>query len=105
MSNINERRLKFHGTLLQIAGNNEVYFQPPESLRLKTPCIIYTRANVYRNNADNKLYFSKTAYDVIVIDEDPDSELMEKIHEVPNSTFIRHYTSDNKNYDVFRIYY
>ena len=42
--------------LEQILGSRNVYFQPPESLKLNYPAIVYKRSNI-RNIAKSKLYF------------------------------------------------
>lgn len=44
-------------------------------------------------------------YQVIAIDANPDSELIEKIASLPTCQFSRHYEQDNLNHDVFTLYY
>lgn len=100
-----KRRLELHEKLVDILGSRNVYFQPPESVKIKTPGILYVRSNIFNVDANNKIYMSKVGYDVTVIDSDPDSEVVEKLALFPGSQFIRHYTSTGHNYDVFRIYY
>ena len=53
-------RLKLHNILVEILGSGNVYFQPPESITLKYPCIIYGRVGIDAVHADNKLYKHKT---------------------------------------------
>ena len=45
------------------------------------------------------------AYEIIVIDKLPNNEVIDKILELPYSSFDRHYVSDNLNHDVITIYY
>ena len=38
-------RLNLQDKLEEVLGSKQVYFQPPESLKLKYPCIVYSRSN------------------------------------------------------------
>lgn len=98
-------RLKLHETLCDILGSRNVYFQIPESIKMKYPAIRYSRTNIKNDHADNNVYKQSNAYQIIVIDEDPDSEIPEKISLLPMCRFDRHYVSDNLNHDVFLIYF
>ena len=49
-----------------------VYFQPPESVKLSYPCIIYKRSAGDTRFADNKKYSYTAGYDVVVVETDPD---------------------------------
>ena len=55
--------------------------------------------------ADNNVYKQSNVYEIIVIDEDPDSELVKKISTLPMCKFNRHYESDRLNHDVFTLHY
>jgi len=41
----------------------------------------------------------------MVIDKDPDSEIPGMVAKLPLCKFVRHYTTDNLNHDVYRLYY
>ena len=86
-------------------GGANVYYQPPETVKLKYPCIIYARSSVKTKFADDNPYNHQTEYQVTVIDRDPDSLIPGKIAELPMCSFGRHYTSDNLNHDVYNLYY
>lgn len=97
-------RLKLHEELCVILGTRNVYFQPPSSMN--HPCIKYSRADVDKDNANNKPYRSTNRYTIIVIDRDPDSEIPDKIlNHFPMCSFDRFYTSDNLNHTVLTLYY
>ena len=91
--------------LEEILGSRNVYFQPPESLKLKYPCIVYERSDIRKDHADNNAYHTYKQYTVTVIDEDPDSELPDKLIELQFCKFNRHFVSDNLNHDVFDLFY
>lgn len=93
-------------TLLEnILGSRNVYFQPPASLKINYPAIIYGIANIDNVFANDQVYSSRRSYSLTVIDEDPDSPIVDKIVNIPTCRFNRHFTSDNLNHDVFTINY
>lgn len=75
----NERRLKLHEELVSILGSRNVYFQPPESIKLKYPCIIYTRQRPDTIRADDKIYRDVIRYQVTFITKDPEDERVKQI--------------------------
>lgn len=98
-------RLDLQTKLETLLGNQNVYYQPPASVRMNYPAIVYYRSNIENRHADDDVYMQAYFYEVIVIDEDPDSEVVENISKLPGCRFDRHYTSDNLNHDVFTLYY
>ena len=98
-------RLDLHEELCKILGSRNVYFQPPVSVSMKYPAIVYERDNIHNSHADDGVYKQSLVYSVTVIDFDPDSEIVEKISKLPKCSFSRHFTSDNLNHDVFTLYY
>lgn len=97
------RRLKLHDTLKEICPN--VYFNPPESVKLTYPCILYKRSVGNTRYADNSPYIFKVNYQITLMDKDPDSEFIKKLALLPACRYDRHYVADRINHDVFDIYY
>ena len=98
-------RLKLQGELEELLGNKNVYFQPPPSLQIKYPCIIYevrTRSTQY---ADNKPYIHHNVYKVTYIDKDPESDVPNKILDMPMTIHETQYKSSEMYYNVIRITY
>jgi hypothetical protein len=100
-----DRRLRFHEILCGILGSRNVYFQPPSTVKMQYPCIIYERSLVKTQHADDIPYNSRTCYSVTVIDASPDSEIPDKIGNLPPCKFSRHYAADNLNHDIYDVYY
>nr|WP_302637466.1 hypothetical protein [uncultured Clostridium sp.] len=98
-------RLELQNLLESILGSRNVYYQPPESIKIKYPAIIYSRNNIDNNFADDIVYMQNHTYQIIVIDANPDSEIVNKISKLPMCRYNRHYTSDNLNHDVFILNY
>lgn len=82
-----------------------VYFQPPASIQLKYPCIIYERDTGNTEFAGNRPYRFVKRYQVKVIDPDPDSLIPDKVAALPMCTYDRWYAADNLNHDVFNLFY
>ena len=100
-----ENRIRLQKELEYILGSRNVYYQPPESIKLKYPAIIYSRSDIDNTFADNNVYKQDYAYEVTVIDYDPDSDIVKKMSLFPKTNFNRHFTSNNLNHDVFTTYY
>lgn len=99
------RRLELHEFLCEVLGTRQVYFQPPESIKMKYPAIVYSLSDIPTEFANNNPYIQSQAYEVIVIDSNPDSTIVKKISQLPKCRFNRHYTSDNLNHYVFTLIY
>lgn len=99
------RRLELQELLEGILGSENVYFQPPESLKMSYPAIVYSRSDIDHLHADDLGYIQTHAYQIIVIDRDPDSAIADAIAQLPMCRYDRHYTSDNLNHDVFTLYF
>lgn len=98
-------RLELHEIFCEILGSRNAYFQPPESVKMSYPAIRYSRKDIKNQFANDRVYMQKDCYEVIVIDKDPDSELVKKVSTFPMCSFDRHYVSDNLNHDVFTLYF
>ncbi len=94
------------GKKLRILLNSDnVYFQPPETSKIKYPCIIYKLSDIDTDFADNCSYMTRKQYLLTIIDKNPDSELPDKISKLPFSRFNRFFTKDNLNHWVFTLYF
>lgn len=98
-------RLEFHEILCDILGSRNVYFQPPESIKMKYPCIIYERTRPYVSHADNMKYMNKQQYTVTVVDKNPEGLIADKLADIPYSGFNRRFITDNLVHDVYNIYF
>lgn len=98
-------RLELHYILKDILGSDNVYFQPPSTIKMNYPCIVYQRSTGDSKFADNNNYTFKKRYQIIYIDKNPDSDVPDKIAELPMCIYDRFYTADNLNHDSFNIYF
>lgn len=100
-----DRRLELQQKLEDILGNENVYFQPPESTKIDYPAIVYERVEILNPHASNKPYLLGCRYRITLIDKNPISGLLEKLSLIPTIKHTRHYVADQLNHDVFTLQY
>lgn len=98
-------RLELQTLFEDLLGSRNVYYQPPASVFMNYPAIVYSRNNIENDFADNSVYAQYTSYQVTVIDENPDSEYVKKVSALPKCRYDRHFVSENLNHDVFTLYF
>lgn len=98
-------RLELHEVLCGILGSRNVYFQPPENQKIQYPAIVYSRNVIENTFANNKVYNQYKSYEIVVIDKDPDSVIVDKISMMDMCVHERNFKSDNLNHDIFTLYY
>lgn len=96
-------RLELQQVLETILGSKNVYYQPPSTVKMSYPAIVYSRDNINARFANNKIYTINKTYEIIVIDRNPDSLVVDKVALLPSCKFSRNYTADNLNHDAFTI--
>lgn len=99
------QRLELQELLEELLGSDNVYFQPPESIQMKYPCIVYRLSNYYTVFADNNPYKMKKRYQITLIDQNPDNVIKDEIAKLPMCTFDRFFTSGLQNHYVYNIYF
>lgn len=93
-------------TLLEdLLGSRNVYFQPPESIKMNYPCIVYSRNDGRTQFANNRPYRFTKRYSLTYISRNPEDDMVDKIAELPMCIYDRHYTADNLHHDTFQIYF
>lgn len=97
-------RLELHEILCGILGSDYVYYRQPSS-GLQYPCIKYELAGKDPRYADNQPYINPKRWTLTVIDEDPDSDIPERLEKIHYCEFDRQYQADNLNHFVYTLYY
>lgn len=87
-------------------GLKNVYFQPPESIKIRYPAIIYSLGGIHVRKADNMNYINGKNYTINLIHTDPDNEIMDVLmNKFEYISFDRFYVADNLYHYIFEIYY
>lgn len=98
-------RLELQKTLERISGIKKVYYQPPASIILEYPAIVYSLSKIENVYADNEVHKQDLGYDVTLIHPDPDNKAFLELSKLPNCSFDRFFVSDNLNHYKFILYY
>ncbi len=99
-------RLGLHEKLVELIGSNNVYFQPPASVQISYPCVIYSVGNGDAKRADGIVYNYINSYDLIFIYKKPNIEIIEQVlSALPMCRVTRVYVADNLNHYAFSVYY
>lgn len=88
-----------------ILGSRNVYYQPPESLKMNYPAIVYSKSRIDTKHADDMKYKMCTGYTLTVIARRPEDPVNAKLLELPYCSFDRSYVANNLNHDVYTLYY
>lgn len=95
----------FMGNKRILEGYQNVYLDPPESINMNYPCIVYKLSDIDVTYADNKSYRKFNRYQLIYITEDPDDPNIYKIMDFEMCSFDRSYNSDNLHHFSYDIFY
>lgn len=92
--------------LEEILGSRNVYFQPPESVKMKYDAIVYNLSDIRMDYADDKVYKKNRSYEVTVISRNPDNEIAENLLDhFKYISFDRRFISDNLYHDALTLFY
>lgn len=98
-------RIVLHNQLMKILGSSKVYFQPPASLKLGYPCIVYKLDDIDDLHANNKRYSTMKRYLVTVIDGNPDTLIPDGLLILPYCSFENSFVVDNLNHYICSLYH
>lgn len=100
-----KRRLELHEMLCELLGSRQAYYNPPASVRMRYPAIVYSASRLDNTFANNGVYTQARGYEITVIDEIPDSEISEKVSKLSGCRFNKHFVSEDLHHDVYTLYY
>ena len=98
-------RLELHEELCTLLGSRNVYFQPPSTIKMKYPAIVYSLDAFENRHANDSVYSQNIRYSLTYIDIDPDNVNKIAISKLPYCRFNRFYIADNLNHYNYTIYY
>ena len=98
-------RLELHSVFQELLGSSNVYYQPPESIKMQYDAIRYSTKTIDSTYANNRKYSMPDRYEVIVISRLPDNPVIKKLLSLPYCSYDRHYIADNLHHDVLTIYW
>ena len=103
---LKDRRLELDAKLRSFLGSDEVYFQPPETIKMKYPSIVYNLYRVNQRFASDSLYRKLGCYSVTIIDRSPNPKWIDRmLDSFSYCSLERVYVGDNLNHYSFVLYY
>lgn len=103
---ISIKRAELGDRLKEILGYNNVYFEPPESVKMQYPCIVYERSAGDTDFANNMPYRFRIRYAVTAISRHADNPAVAKLAmSLPSIVYNRHFVVDGLHHDSFYLYY
>ena len=98
-------RLDLQSLLEELLGSRNVYYTPPESIKMQYPAIRYSKKKIESVHADDSKYLMRDCYELIVISRTPDHPVIKQLLALPYCSYDRPYVVDNLYHDVLTIYY
>ena len=99
-----QTRVTLDAILRATLGSSYVYFDPPESFKLKYPCIVYSESGTAERFADDSPYNRMKRYMLLYITRDADDPMADKIDDLRYCSLNRSYRSEglyHYSYDLF----
>jgi hypothetical protein len=99
-------RLELHEELCAVLGSRNVYFQPPETVKMNYDAIRYQLGGKDILRANGAIYRIVNRYDGVIITRDPDTTLPDKLlMHFKMCSLGTPYPADNLNHYPFTLYY
>jgi len=96
--------LTVHSYLASLFPTVTLYFQPPETLKLTYPCIIYSIENIFTRHADNRPYKIKNRYSLMLITRTLDETLNDILLSIESARFERLFIGENLYHFIVTIH-
>lgn len=81
------------------------YFQPPETIKMKFPCVVYEISSGNTRYADNGLYAYMNRYTLSYITPNSEDPINDLIRCLPLCRFDRRYSQNNLYHNVYDLYF
>lgn len=100
-----DRRLLLHDLLVGVLGSPHVYYQPPPTVKMKYPCIVYNRSGSDTLHAGNALYRHKKKYQLTYIDPTSNEAVPDVLERLPYCSLDGKSVVDNLYHSYLTLYY
>lgn len=103
-------RLELHDLLVRALGSENVYYEPPETIKMRYPCIVYNLDRMHTAGANNlPAYRRFDSYTVTYIDPSTvvtgsDDCVPERLVHIPGFSYDRQFVQDDLHHYVFTAY-
>lgn len=94
-----------HDVLKNLMPGIPIYFQPPESIRMQYPCLIYTIDGTNSVHADNIKYADTRIYQLILVQRQPDTYLLDVVNSLQMCEHTGRLVVGGLYQDQFRLFF
>lgn len=98
-------QVELQSLLEELLESRNVYYMPPENLKMKYDAIRYVKTDIRVDYASDSAYAMRDRYELTVISKLPDHPVIKKLLRLPYCSYSRQYVADNLYHDVLTIYY
>lgn len=98
------RREELNEIFVSFLETRNVYFQPDENVKMQYPAIVYEIDDQDAIYANNNPYRRQDAYQITLIDRNPDVPVKDKI-ETLNARFVRAFAGEGLNHRIYSLYF
>ena len=99
-------RLELHRQLCEFLGSNNVYFQPPESIKMSYPAIVYDVYRVRQRFANDKQYLAYKGWTITIIDRNEEVDwITDMLEAFSYCSLERTYVADGLTHYSFILFY
>lgn len=103
MAIMRKSRTDLQKLLETVLGSKNVYYRPPESIKMKYPAIVYDMITVDSRFANNTNYLVNARYTITLIEKEADSKYLDKLLELPYCKHTSHYKSEGLEHNRFEL--
>ena len=96
-------RIELQRYLESVLGSRNVYFEPPETLKMKYPCFVYNLSRMNPTKADNLPYRVTQEYDVQYITREPEVDIPMRFAYSKRFTGGQHFVADGMHHFNYSI--
>lgn len=105
LKTVDERREDFQEHLKKVFDGVEVYYMPPESIRMTYPCFVINLDHVDNLYSNGCIYSSRICFTVTYISRHVDDYIIgDMLNAQLYTSFDRVYVADNLRHYVFGVY-
>ena len=102
-------RIELQEKLKDILGSDQVYYEPPETVKMHYPAIVYSLSRMHNRGANNHTVYQRyDSYTVMYItksvEQTRNGSVPEQLLALDGAVFDRTYVMDNLHHYVFTIY-
>lgn len=85
---------------------SNVYYQPPSTIKMTYPCIVYFKNSKSTERANDSRYLGTQGYQITLMEHNPDSEIADDIEgHFEHCAISQYFTVDNLNHTTLNLFY